>query len=101
MKKKWYLSDKIITAWIVLGCFIVVSHLVVLWFYGSAINGFEYNGQYFLGNHGEYLEVSKTVWNASLVWGILFYIFIPLTPLGAFVISNIQGRIERRKNRFE
>ena len=63
--------------------------------------GYQKNGRVFVCDHAEVVEVSKILWEISNIWGILFWIFIPLTPIGAFVISNIQEKIEQRKNRFE
>ena len=40
--------------------------------------------EYYVGNHGEYTQVSEIIYHVSYVWEILFWIFIPLTPLGCF-----------------
>ena len=68
---------------------------------GSTGNSYQESGRYFLGAHGDYVEVSRAIWTASGVREVLFWIFIPLTPLGAFLIAEIQERIERKKNRME
>ena len=68
---------------------------------GSASLGYYEANTYFVGNHGEYTQVSKIIWQISYVWEILFWIFIPLTPLGGFLISYIQEKAEQKKNRFE
>lgn len=56
---------------------------------------------YYVRDHAEITMVSKAVWDISYIWGILFYVFIPLTPVGAFFISHIQEKIEKRRNRLE
>ena len=68
---------------------------------GSASLGYCDANTYFVGNHGEYTQVSKSIYYISYVWEILFWIFIPLTPLGGFLISHIQEKIELKKNRLE
>ena len=52
---------------------------------------------YFVCSHEEIFEVSKVVWMVSRVWENLFWVFIPLTPIGAFLIANIQEKIGQRK----
>ena len=98
-KKK---GDIIITLWISFGVmFILGFFLFSMIIGGSAGNGYQDAGRFFVGEHGIYVEVSKTIWTISRVWGILFSIMIPLTPIGAFVISDIQEKLNQRKNRFE
>jgi len=95
-------SDIFITLWIAFGVIVILGFFVFSMIIGgSAGNGYLEAGKYFVGDHGNYVEVSKTIWETSNIWGIFFWIFIPLTPIGAFIISNIQQKIERRKNRFE
>ena len=102
MKEKRNKGDIFISLWIALGVIIILGFFVFSMIIGgSAGNGYQENGQYFVRDHAEIVEVSKTLWVISSVWGILFWIFIPLTPIGAFVISNIQEKIKQRKNRFE
>ena len=102
MKEKRNKGDTFISLWIALGVIIILGFFVFSMIIGgSAGNGYQENGQYFVCNHAEIVEVSKTIWVISSVWGILFWIFIPLTPIGAFAISTIQDKIEQRKNRFE
>ena len=68
---------------------------------GTATLGYYEANTFFVGNHGEYTQVSETIYRISSVWEILFWIFIPLTPIGAFLISHIQEKRERKKNRLE
>ena len=102
MKTKRIKGDIIITLWISFGVMIILGFfLFSMIIGGSAGNGYQDAGRFFVGEHGIYVEVSKTIWTISRVWGILFSIFIPLTPIGAFVISDIQEKLNQRKNRFE
>ncbi len=95
-------GDIFITLWIAFGVTVILGFFVFSAIIGGdALNGYKENGQYFVTAHENVLEVSKATWIVSKTWGILFYIFIPLTPIGAFVISDIQEKIKRRKNRFE
>ena len=95
-------SDILITLWLAICVIVILGFFVFSAIIGgTAWNGYQENGQYFVCNHAEIVEVSKTIWVISSVWGILFWIFIPLTPIGAFAISTIQDKIEQRKNRFE
>ncbi len=95
-------SDTLITLWIAFGIIVIVGFFVFSAIIGgSAADGYQENGQYFVTAHENVAQVSKTTWIVSKTWSILFYIFIPLTPIGAFVISDIQEKIKRRKNRFE
>ncbi len=95
-------GDLIITLWIAFGVIVILGFFVFSMIIGgSAGNGYQEAGKYFVGEHGSYVEVSETIWIISSIYEILFWISLPLTPIGAFVISNIQEKIERRKNRFE
>src|SRR4051812_13264385 len=40
-----------------------------VWLGGSAQNGYAKDGHYFLGSHGRYTEVTKTVWTYSCYHG--------------------------------
>lgn len=102
MKEKRNKGDIFITLWNTLGIIIILGFFVFSMIIGgNAFLGYIENGHYFVGEHGQYVEVSETLWLISSVWTTLFWIFIFLTPIGAFIISNIQEKIERRKNRFE
>lgn len=102
MNNKKNKFDIFITLWIVFGVMVILGFFVFsIIIGGTAGNGYQENGNFFVSNHADVVEVSKMIWGISSIWGILFWIFIPLTPIGAFVISNIQQKIERRKNRFE
>lgn len=95
-------GDIFITLWIVFGVAVILGFFVFAAIIGgSALNGYQENGQCFVTAHENVAQVSKATWIVSKVWGVLFYLFIPLTPIGAFVISDIQEKIKRRKNRFE
>ncbi len=94
--------DIFITLWIIFGIIVILGFFVFSFIIGgSALNGYQQGERYFLCNHEEITQVSKMIWIISKAWHILFLIFIPLTPIGAFVISHIQNKIELRKNRFE
>lgn len=102
MKKAKVKANIAISIWIGLGIaiilfFFIFSHLIG----GSAMNGHIETGRYFVVAHENVTEVSKTVWTISKISEILFWIFIPLTPIGSFVISGIFDNIEHRKNRTE
>ena len=94
--------DVAITIWITLGIVFISSFFIFTMVVGgSAGNGYQEAGKFFVGDHGEYVEVSRTIWTLSCVLEILFWTFIPLTPLGAFLIAEIQERRERKRNRLE
>ncbi len=102
MKENRNKGDIFITLWNAFGVIVILGFFVFSMIIGgSAGIGYQEAGKYFVGEHGNYVEVSKIIWAISSIWGILFWVFIPLTPIGAFVISSIQEKIERRKNRFE
>ena len=102
MKENRNKGDIFITLWNTTGIIIILGFFVFSMIIGgSAGNGYQAAGKYFVGEHGSYMEVSKTIWLISSIYEILFWISLPLTPIGAFVISNIQEKIERSKNRFE
>ncbi len=65
------------------------------------MSGYIEAGKYFVAEHENVVEVSKTVWTVNKVSEILFWVFIPLTPIGAFLIHNVFEKIEHRKNRME
>lgn len=102
MKEKKSKDDILITLWNIAGIIIILGFFVFSMIIGgSAGNGYQEAGKFFVGEHGTYVEVSETIWTISSIYEILFWLSLPLTPIGAFVISNIQDKIERRKNRFE
>lgn len=95
-------GDMLLTMWNALGIAVILGFFVFsVIIGGNAGNGYQENGHFYVASHGDIVEVSKVIWNISNVWEVLFWIFIPLTPIGAFVIASIQERIEREKNRFE
>ncbi len=102
MKENRNKGDILITLWNTTGIVIILGFFVFSMIIGgSAGLGYQENGHFFVRDHANVVEVSEVIWTMSRIWGILFWVFIPLTPIGAFVISNIQEKIERRKNRFE
>ena len=95
-------TNVLLCFWNAIGIVIIVGFFL----YGLIIGGFASLGYfdanaYFVGSHGEYTHVSKSIYYISYVWEILFWIFIPLTPLGYFLISHIQEKIEQKKKRLE
>ena len=91
MKNKRNKSGIFISLWITLGVIVILGFFV----FSMIIGGTAGNG------YQDVVQVSEIIWKISSIWEILFWIFILLTPIGAFVISTIQDKIERRKNRFE
>ena len=95
-------TNTLICFWNTIGIVIIAGFLLYsLIVGGSASLGYCEDNTYFLGNHGEYTQVSKFVYQISYVWEFLFWIFIPLTPLGCFLISYIQEKMEQKKKRLE
>ena len=97
MKKttKW---DRLISIWVAVGITIIVVFLLLsIILSGTACNGYQENGVFFIGGHEGYLEVSEFIWRFSYTLEILFWIALPLTPIGAFTISKIQTMSERKK----
>ena len=64
---------------------------------GSAGIGYCEGGQYFVGNHGDYTEVSRTVWIISYVLEALFFITIAIIPIGSILFSKIRENIKRKR----
>ena len=99
MKNK---PDLILTIWNAIGIVIIVGFFLFDFIIGGTASlGYCEANAYFVGSHGEYTQVSEIVYRISSVWEILFWIFIPLTPIGGFLISHIQEKIEQKKNRLE
>ena len=91
-----------ITIWNVLGISIFLAFFIFSMIVGgSAGNGYQDAGKYFVGDHGNYVEVSQSIYIVSSILEVLFWIFIPLTPLGEFMISKIQEVVEKKRNRME
>ena len=91
-----------ITVWLALGMTIILTFFVfTIVIGGSAGNGYQDAGKYFVGDHGNYVEVSQSIYIVSSILEVLFWIFIPLTPLGAFMISKIQEVVDKKRNRME
>ena len=101
MKEKGTKGDVLITLWIIFGVMIILGFFVFSMIIGgSAGSGYIEGGRYFVCEHSNTVEVSNIVWYISRIWGILFSLFIPLTPIGAFVIYDILYKIEQRRKRF-
>ena len=95
-------TNLLLCFWNAIGIVIIAGFFILSFVIGgSASLGYCDANAYFVGNHGEYTQVSKSIYHMSYVWEILFWIFIPLTPLGSFLISHIQGKIEQKKKRLE
>ncbi len=95
-------NNLIVSIWNAIGIIIIAGFFLFGFIIGgTATLGYYEANTYFVGNHGEYTQVSETIYRISSVWEILFWIFIPLTPIGAFLISHIQEKRERKKNRLE
>ena len=102
IKEKRNKGDIFISLWIALGVIIILGFFVFSMIIGgTADSGYIDGGRYFVCEHSNTVEVSNMVWYISRIWGVLFSLFIPLTPIGAFIISNIQEKIQQRKNRSE
>ena len=95
-------TNLILTIWNATGIVIIAGFFLFGFIIGgTAALGYCEANTYFVGNHGEYTQVSEIIYHVSYVWEILFWIFIPLTPLGCFLISHIQGKMEQKKKRLE
>ena len=91
MKEKRNRKSTLITVWTALGVAIILGFCVFSAIIGgNASIGYQENGQFFVCNHGDVVEVSETIWRISSVWEILFWIFLPLTPIGEIVILKLQ-----------
>lgn len=86
--------------WNILGVAILLGFFVYSCIIGGTAEYCE-EGVYYIANHGELAQVSEAVYVISCIWEALFWVFIPLTPLGGFLISHVCERIERRKKRLE
>ncbi len=97
---KW--ENRLITIWLMIGISVIVGFFCFSAITGgSALNGHIENGLFFVRSNSSVVEVSKTVFIISQIWSIMFYIFIPLTPIGAFLISFIVGKKEQKAKRME
>jgi hypothetical protein len=104
-KKTTLLFDRLTNIWIATGIIILVGFFIYSFVIGGSAGpsglGYCENGKYYVGSHGDFTQVPEPLWRLSYVWEILFWIFIPLTPIGAFVISHIHEKVKRRQNRLE
>jgi hypothetical protein len=81
---------------------VAIVHFVVfvgtiLAFGGDAITGRVEDGQYFLGNHGQYVEVPRGTWLASAIVGrTLLYGTFPLGVLAALAKPRRESRTPPR-----
>ena len=86
-------TSLLITIWNALGWIIILGFFVFSAVIGgSAGLGYQEGERYFVGNHGDYTEVSQTIWKISSVLEILFWIFIPLEFLGSWILEKLQKR---------
>ena len=75
-------KNKIISLWNIFAIMIFVGFFVFCMILGgSASNGYQEAGKYYVGEHGAYTEVSETVWLISSVWEILFFVSLILTMI--------------------
>ncbi len=95
-------TDILAFIWQCLGIAIILFFIVFSFFIkGDALSGYTDAGRYFVSNHGDVTEVSKTIWILSKISGILFIVFIPLTPIGCYIIYTVGKHIEDNKNKME
>ena len=95
-------TNLILTIWNATGIVIIAGFFLFGFIIGgTATLGYCEANIYFVGNHGEYTQVSETIYRISSMWEILFWIFIPLTPIVSFLFSHIQEKREQKKNRLE
>lgn len=91
-------GEILIKVWKTTGEIVIIGFLLFSMIIGgSAGLGYQENGHYFVRNHGDVVEVSEAVWTISGIWEILFWVSIPLTLIGDFVISKLQEKRERSK----
>lgn len=84
-------GDMLFTIWNAVGIAVVIGFFVFSMIVGgSAGNGYQEAGKYFVGEHGTYVEVSETIWIISSIFEILFWVFI----IGAFVIAIIRENLK-------
>ena len=96
------LKNCLITIWIVLGVTIILGFFIFSFMIGgSALNGYTKNDSFFVQSHSNITEVSQTIFKISRIWHILFFIFLPLTPLGAFLISFVFQKQEQKAYHME
>lgn len=86
-----YLHPIFILAFINFAVFLVVASKIG----GGADNGRVVGGRYFLGDHGRYTEVSRAVYNYSLIHGASTLITHALFFGGMFVLMSL-GRLYER-----
>ena len=61
---------------------------------GNAGLGYEENGKYFVGNHGDFAEVSKSVWAVSCVLETLFWVSVPTMIISEYFIAKLKNKNE-------
>ena len=57
---------------------------------GSAMNGYQKDGLYYIGSHGSYRQVSKAFWTYSYIHGITMWITHLSVFAGAALILNLK-----------
>ena len=79
-----------------IGIFTWVDFFVFIYFAnkygGDAWNGYARNGQYFLGNKGTYIQVSRDIWIYSYYHVLVVWLSFAATFIGAAIV------ITRRDN---
>ncbi len=86
--------------WVGITFVVMLSYFVFsAWIGGDAISGTCDGGKYYVAEHGNLTEVSKTVWEISRVSTILFFFFIFTTVIGGTVLNVICQRKERNEIR--
>ena len=81
----------LICFWNAIGIVIIAGFLLYsLIVCGSASLGYCEDNTYFLGNHGEYTQVSEIIYHVSYVWEILFWIFYILQNRQRFITRSEQ-----------
>ena len=94
--------DWLISVWIIFCITVILGYFIFSAIIkGSAIWGCTDGDHYFVASHDVITEVSEAMYNISYVWGIIFVVFIPLTPIGGFLIAYILEKKEKQKNRLE
>ena len=78
----------LICFWNAIGIFIIAGFFLYgCMIGGSASLGYCDANAYYVGNHGEYTQVSEIIYHVSYVWEILFWIF--------YILQNRQRFIKR------
>ena len=83
----------LICFWNAIGIFIIAGFFLYGFMIGgSASLGYCDANAYYVGNHGEYTQVSEIIYHVSYVWEILFWIFLTImaeTPTHYGIVLQI------------